>query len=216
MSYRNFHKCLVAPLGPYAELFGDVTPAVEKTLKVKFHYWRDDVVTCLEFPLRLEFPRWCHKTTLTINNEPSADVSPGEKFYEIRRPWKPGDTVTLDMPMPWRLVRGYKVQDGRAALMRGPVVYCIGTAANADLLKKYPEPRDPTSLGEPVADTSVRPEGLKVTAKAWPPGGHGKGPASLDVVLTEFVDPSGIATYFRISELSQAVDDELMSDDSLE
>jgi hypothetical protein len=31
-------------------------------------------------------------------------------------------------------------------------------------------------------------------------------------VLTEFVDPSGIATYFRTPNLAKAVDDELMSD----
>ena len=41
------------------------------------------------------------------------------------------------MPMPWRLVRGRKLQEGRVALLRGPVVYCIGAAQNAELLKKY-------------------------------------------------------------------------------
>ncbi len=45
--YRNR---LVTPLGPYAELFGDMAPAAEKTLKVKVHYWRDGVVKYLEFP----------------------------------------------------------------------------------------------------------------------------------------------------------------------
>ena len=34
----------------YAELFGDVTPDTEKTLKVKLHYWRDGVVKHREFP----------------------------------------------------------------------------------------------------------------------------------------------------------------------
>ena len=106
------------------------------------------------------------------------------------------------------------LQEGRAALMRGPVVYCIGTTGNAELLTEYKEPRDlmidPASLGEPVADASVRPDGLKVTAKAWPPGSHGKGTASLDVVLSEFVEPSGVATYFHVPDLAKAVDDELL------
>ena len=170
----------------------------------------------MEFPLRLRIPRWCPKARLTINAESPLEVSPGEKYYEIRRIWKPADTVTLDIPMPWRLVRGRKLQEGRVALMRGPVVYCIGTKDNAELLKKYKEPRDlmidPTSLGKPVADTSVRPDGLKVTAKAWPPGDHGKEAASLDVVLSEFVDPTGTATYFHVPDLAKAVDDELMGE----
>ena len=46
----KFHNRLVTPLGPYAELFGEVAPGAEKTLKVKLHYWRDGVVKYLEFP----------------------------------------------------------------------------------------------------------------------------------------------------------------------
>jgi len=169
----------------------------------------------MEFPLRLRIPRWCPKARLAINGESPREVSPGEKHHEIRRTWKPGDIVTLDMPMPWRLIRGRKLQDQRAALVRGPVVYCIGTAGNAELLKKCKEPGDltidPGSLGKPMADTSVRPGGLKVLAKAWPAGSPAKDAAPLDVVLTEFVDPSGIATYFHVPDLTKAVDDELTS-----
>jgi uncharacterized protein len=168
-----------------------------------------------EFPLRLRIPRWCPKAKLTVNGEPAREVSPGEKFCEIRRTWKPGDTVTLDMPMSWRLVRGRKLQEGRTALLRGPVVFCIGVAQNGELLKKYKEPSDltidPASLGEPVADKSVRPDGLKVLAKAWPAGNRGDGPAPLDVVFTEFVDPSGVATYFHVPATAKTVDDELVS-----
>jgi len=97
--------------------------------------------------------------------------------------------------------------------MRGPVVYCIGAANNAELLKKYEKPGDlildPASLGAPVADASVRPDGTKVLAKAWPPESATKEAALLDVVLTEFIDPSGVATYFRVPDLAKAVDDEL-------
>jgi hypothetical protein len=168
----------------------------------------------VEFPLRLRIPRWCPKAKLTVSGEAPVEVKPGEKYHEIRRAWKPADTVTLDMPMPWRLIRGHKLQEGRAALMRGPVVYCIGTQDNAELLKQCKDPCDltidPGSLGTPVEDKSVRPGGLEVLAKAWPPGKGGKDAATLDVVLTEFVDPSGIATYFRVPDLTRAVDDELV------
>lgn len=169
-----------------------------------------------EFPLRLRVPRWCPKATLAITGEAPREVAPGEKALEIRRTWQPGDTLTLAMPMPWRLVRGYQNQEGRVALLRGPVVYCIGTAANAELLKQYPAADDltidPASLGEPLADPSVRPGGLKVTAKAWPPGVAAEGTAPLEVVLTEFVDPSGVATYFRVPASARMVEDELTAE----
>jgi uncharacterized protein len=166
-----------------------------------------------EFPLRLRIPGWCPKVKLAVNDETPQEVSPGDKFHEIRRVWKANDCVTLDMPMPWRWIRGRKSQAGRAAVMRGPVVYCLGAKNNAALLKKFPKPAelviDPASLTAAVADKSIRPDGLKVIAKAWPPDGPRTVPASLDVVLTEFTDPSGIATYFRVPDLAAAVDDEL-------
>lgn len=170
----------------------------------------------MEFPLRLRIPRWCPKAKLTVAGGSPQEVAPGQPYFEVRRTWKPGDVVTLEMPMPWRWVQGKGVQKGRAALLRGPVVYCLGTAANAGLLAQFENPRDicidPATLGEPVADTSVRPGGLKVTAKVWPPfhDGDENKPATLDVVLTEFVDPSGIATFFRIpDEGTTTVTDEL-------
>jgi len=166
-----------------------------------------------QFPLRLRIPRWCPKATVQINSETPVVVSPGAQPCELRRTWKPDDVVRLDLPMPWRLIQGRKVQEGKVALMRGPIVYCIGTAQNAELLKKYPDPGeltiDPRTLGEVVPDTSVRPNGRMVTVQALPPGTNA---APVTVVLTEFVDPSGIATYFRIPDLTKAVDDELMSD----
>ena len=164
--------------------------------------------------MRLRIPRWCPEATLTINGQPRA-VSPGQPYCEIRRTWKPGDVLTLDMPMPWRLVRGRHLQEGRAALMRGPVVYCLGSKANAELLKRFKEPRelmiDPATLGQPLADSSVRPDGLKVTTKAWAPGNGDQGTAPLEVVLTEFVDASGVSTYLRIPDPAKAVEDELLN-----
>jgi len=170
----------------------------------------------LEFPLWLRIPRWCTQAHLVINNQPPEKVSPGGKYYEIRRLWRPGDTITLDMPMPWRLVRGCKLQEGRVALMRGPVVFCIGAKHNADLLKNYKNPGelvlDPASLGDPVRDDSFRPHGVKVITRAWPSEQQVRNSPSLTLVLSEFIDPTGVATYFRVPDLSEAVDDELWSD----
>ncbi len=168
----------------------------------------------MEFPVRLRVPGWCEQATIVINGETPVNIASQGTFHEIRRIWKPGDAVTLDMDMPWRLVRGRKSQEGKAALMRGPIVYCLGGANNAELVQKYGNLGDlilePASLGMPVADTSVRPGGQKVLAKAWPPEGDVGGTASLDVVLTEFVDPSGVATHFRIPDSAKTVEDELV------
>lgn len=170
------------------------------------------------FPLRLRIPRWCRTATVKINSEAAVSVLPGEKPYEIRRTWKSGDTVTLDLPMTWRFIKGHQLQEGKAAMMRGPMVYCLGTAQNADILKKYPNFSgivvDPKSIGELEADTSIRPDGKKVTVKARveAKGEWSKGAPHVALTFTEFVDPSGIATFFHVLDLTQAEDDELVSD----
>ena len=140
-------------------------------------------------------------------------------YAEIKRLWKSGDTLTISMPMNWRFVRGRMIQEGRVALMRGPVLFTFSEKLNAEVLKKCPEPRDlvldPTSIGNPILDDSVRPNGQKVVVKAWTNPERTGDP--VDVVLTEFVDPNGIDVYFKIPNLNDTksiriVDDELLSE----
>jgi uncharacterized protein len=49
-------------------------------------------------------------------------------YATIDRVWKPGDIVTLELPMPVRRVVAndeVEADRGRVALMRGPLVYCV-------------------------------------------------------------------------------------------
>ena len=171
-----------------------------------------------EFPIRLRIPRWCRNAMVAINGASRVAVPDGTSPYEIRRTWSPGDTVILEMPMPWRFIKGHRLQEGKAALARGPVVYCLGTAQNVEVLKKYPNFTgiviDPAELGDPEPDASIRPDGRKVTVKARveAPGAWSKGAPHLTLTFTEFVDPTGIVTYVHLLDLGKAVDDELMDD----
>jgi uncharacterized protein len=66
--------------------------------------------------------------TLNVNGEPMK-AEPGQDGYvHLKRSWKAGDVVELDLPMPVRRVLAHeKVGEnkGKVALMRGPVVYCL-------------------------------------------------------------------------------------------
>jgi uncharacterized protein len=171
-----------------------------------------------DFALRLRIPRWCRNASVRTNNGDAIAVPAGTSVYDIRRRWKAGDTVILDLPMAWRFIRGRQLQEGKAALARGPVVYCLGTARNAEALKKYPDFKgiviDPASLGLPEKDDSIRPDGRKVTlrARAEAPGRWSQGAPHETLVFTEFIDPTGIATYVHLLDLGAAVEDELMAD----
>lgn len=173
----------------------------------------------MEFAFRFRTPRWAERIECAVGDVPCAPTKSQLGYAEIKRLWKSGDTLTISMPLNWRFVRGRMIQEGRVALMRGPVLFTLSEKLNAGVLKKCPQPRDlvldPTSIGNPILDDSVRPNGQKVSVKAWTNSERTGDP--VDVVLTEFVDPNGIDVYFKIPNLNETkpiriVDDELLSE----
>lgn len=167
-----------------------------------------------EFKLQLRVPRWCDTPAVAVNGERlSVQAKPGE-FLTIARRWQAGDTVRLELPMKWRLVKGRQAQAGRVAVMRGPLVFGLNRARHEKLAKV--DLRliviDPDTLQEPVADDSVHPGGIGCRLQAWEPGAwYPMSKKTLDLTFTEFADPAGEAVYFKVPDPKAAafVDDEL-------
>jgi len=117
--------------------------------------------------------------------------------------------------MEFRAVKGRKLQAGRAAVLRGPVLFCLNPARNPSLagmdLKEITI--DPTSLEGPIDDATIRPKGMACRVRAWSPGKYSPtAEPDLTLLLTEFVDPDGEATFFKVPDANAAalVDDELL------
>jgi DUF1680 family protein len=167
----------------------------------------------VKFPLQLRIPAWARGASVTVNGKPAAGAAKPGAFFSLNREWKPGDRVLLDLPMPWRLVKGRQRQAGRVAVMRGPQLFCLNPAQNPALAKLDGVELgylalNPASLAEPVESSAVRPGGLGCRVQAWKPGfGIGK-KSDFTLTLTEFPDPDGKATYFRLRDFSAAVDDD--------
>jgi len=84
------------------------------------------------FALHLRLPGWCRGYGLEVNGE-ALDAEPRDGYIAVSRTWRDGDRLTLDLPMPVRLVRANpRVREnvGRLAVARGPVVYCVEEADN--------------------------------------------------------------------------------------
>lgn len=168
------------------------------------------------FPLRLRIPRWCKKAAVIINGQPwQGPIAPGE-FLTIERQWTAGDRVTLDLPMCWRLVLGRKRQSGRAAVMRGPVVFCLDPTQeeslhNLDAVDLGDIVIDPTSLKDSPGDETVRPGGMACAVRIGNKGFATGVSSDLSLRLTEFPDPDGTCVYFRLPDLSVAEPDELVN-----
>ena len=95
------------------------------------------------FALHLRIPGWARnepvpsdlyrylddsgeRPSLRVNGE-SVDLELDRGFAVVRRSWRPGDTVELELPMPVRRVvshEGIEGNRGRIAVERGPLVYC--------------------------------------------------------------------------------------------
>lgn len=82
--------------------------------------------------MRMRIPEWCKSYTLAVNGT-AVDV-PVEKGYAvIDRKWKNGDKIELVLDMPVEVVAAdprVKENEGRRALQRGPLVYCLEEADN--------------------------------------------------------------------------------------
>ena len=90
----------------------------------------------LSFPLHLRIPAWAEGATLAVQGEDKEEeheCRPGA-FAVIHRTWKPGDTVTLQLPMRVALSEWYHRS---GALCRGPLV--LAHAAGVGKAQHWPE-----------------------------------------------------------------------------
>ena len=136
-----------------------------------------------DFTLNLRIPGWARNQPVPSDlyryddglqpnvqlrlNAKSQPVRLKNGFAQIARVWKAGDTVTLDLDMPVRLVAAHpavKADQGRFAIERGPLVYCAeGADNNGKVLDK-------TLASRTVFEIQNRPDllGGIVTLKATP------------------------------------------------
>ena len=102
------------------------------------------------FDVRVRVPAWCRGGVMngglytmpmagpdafriSINGEPVASPTIVRGYAVLRRQWRAGDKVRIHMAMPAQLVRAddrVESDRGRAALMRGPIVYCLESHDN--------------------------------------------------------------------------------------
>jgi DUF1680 family protein len=112
-----------------------------------------DPVKATAFSLRIRIPGWSqqepvagnlyadmdkNKTPVTITlNGAKVNYTMQAGYAVIKRTWKKGDKVVMDLPMNvQKMVANENVKDdvGRFALQRGPVLYCLEGPDNKDSL----------------------------------------------------------------------------------
>ena len=120
-------------IGNTAEL---TLPSGKVKLKEETKYpWDGDVAITVDpeksfaFDLNLRVPGWCDdEPAVTVNGEKLNGLKAEKGYLKIARTWKSGDVVRLNLPMPVKRVYAdphVQADEGRVALQRGPVVYCL-------------------------------------------------------------------------------------------
>lgn len=109
-----------------------------------------DPTAPVEFILRLRLPTWCSSAVCTVNGSAIGGIATGQ-YLDIKRTWKRGDTVQLNLDMgPWLWV-GEKECLGTAALYWGPILLAYDPRFDS-----YSPSALPTiDLSQPPADVNV-------------------------------------------------------------
>jgi DUF1680 family protein len=118
-----------------------------------------------EFAVNLRIPGWCtgrpvpselysfvdepgkgqDNVSLKVNGKTVAKLDMQKGYARIHRRWERGDTIQLEMPMPVRRVKSHPkvgANEGRVALQRGPIVYCMEEVDNGENLRQIYLPDD--------------------------------------------------------------------------
>jgi DUF1680 family protein len=101
--------------------------------------WSGDIAIAVDpetparFTVKLRIPGWCKGAKVAVNGE-AVDASRAVNGYlDIDRTWSKGDRIALDLPMPAERIYAHpavRMDVGRVALKRGPLVYCLEEADN--------------------------------------------------------------------------------------
>lgn len=108
-----------------------------------------------KFALNFRLPAWCNDPEIRVNGRALKKFNLLHGYARIEREWKRGDTVELTMPMPvQRVYANAKVEadQGRVALQRGPLVYCLEGNDNGGNLHNLVIPPDAKFTAEKRAD----------------------------------------------------------------
>jgi uncharacterized protein len=76
----------------------------------------------ISFPLSLRIPAWCSAPQIKVNGVSATADQRQNGFAVLRRTYKPGDVVTLDLPMN---VKTSEWPNNGIGIERGPLVYAL-------------------------------------------------------------------------------------------
>lgn len=95
----------------------------------------------VSFPFHLRIPKWCKKANIKVNGETVMEAE-GNKVVQLKREWKKGDKVTLELPMH---IYKNTWSENSMSVERGPLTYALKIQ---EQINKVHNTKDPVDYGE--------------------------------------------------------------------
>lgn len=142
-----------------------------------------------EFGIALRIPSWTSSAEIRVGGETlSLDESVQQGYCVIRRVWNAGDTIELKLPMETHRVYAHpelRADAGKAAIQRGPLVYCLEAADNGKPLNSialhesapFTEHFEDSLLGGAVV---VKGQGSRIEQAGWSSGLYSRAKAPVE------------------------------------
>ena len=108
---------------------------------IKFIISINNKIQTVSFPLQLRIPKWCIKASIKINGTIYLQPT-GDTIVTIKREWKSGDVVQLELPMHIFKNSWY---ENSISVERGPLIYALKIGEE---WKKVKNEKDPIEYGD--------------------------------------------------------------------
>ncbi len=108
--------------------------------------------TPTDFAVKLRIPEWSSGAPVRVNGALTQTAAGPDGYHAVRREWKAGDVVELDITMELRVIAGDHLNTGKVAFLYGPLVLAADDALLApemknDLRQLVLSSTDPEALG---------------------------------------------------------------------
>lgn len=82
------------------------------------------------FTLKLRVPSWSEDTGIKINGKSISEKANQGTYLALKRTWKSGDRIELDLDFKFRLWKGEQDFAGKVSVFRGPILYAYDARFN--------------------------------------------------------------------------------------
>ena len=161
-----------------------------------------------KFTLKVRMPAWSRSSSVKVNGQVMETKPGADGYVALQREWNKGDKVELQFTMEPRVLAGDHLNDGKAAVLYGPLVL----AADEPLLGADAQGISMVSIAAPdVATLAVTPEPapqgvrswsgaqvFRVNAVARKPTDKLKAGAPMEIRLVPFADAGGTGTPYKV------------------